>query len=119
MFYGLLGERLVKELRKIGIVAIHVDAAIDKIRKMYNIVIYNRAEPYVDCLRGKTYGKILYNFAVKKCSSRDGWNGRVYIPSSKVWDSNIYRAKRRAIKAAITWILAHKCQKISIKTGKK
>ena len=91
-----------------------IDDAIDALRVMHNIVIYNTAAPHVD----PTTGKIMYNFSVKRCNPIMGWNGRIYITSSRVWDSNIYQAKRRAIRAAARWILAHKCKKISIKCSK-
>lgn len=101
-------------LRKIGIRPWwNVDDVIDSIRKKYNVVIYHYATPFVD-----SSGKIIYNFAAKCCNPKMGWNGRMRIDTPPVWDSNIYEAKRRAIRAAARWILAHKCQKISIKSRK-
>ena len=113
---GCLSWSDVKLLLKIGIactVYTGVDDAIDLIRKKYNVVIYHKSTPFVD-----SSGKIIYNFAAKCCNPKMGWNDRTYIKTPSKWDSNIYEAKRRAIRAAAQWILAHKCQKISIKSCK-
>ena len=106
----------VNLLFKIGIYCTSinsVDDVIDRIRKKYNVVIYHKSTPFVD-----SSGKIIYNFAAKCCNPKMGWNGRTYIDTPSKWDSNIYEAKRRAIRAAAQWILTHKCQKISIKQRK-
>lgn len=106
----------IKLLHKIGIDCwcfTSVDYIIDCIRKKYNVIIYHKSTPFVD-----SSGKIIYNFAAKCCNHRMGWNGRTYIDTPSKWDSNIYEAKRRAIRAAAQWILTHKCQKISIKQRK-
>lgn len=100
-------------LLKIGVFYTDIDNAIDALRIKYNVIIYNTAAPFV----GKS-GNVIYNFSVKKCNPRLGWNGRERIETSKIWDANIYEAKRRAIRAAARWILTHKCQKISIKQRK-
>ena len=114
MFGLFISPKDVMLLRKIGIQPWwNVDDIIDSIRKKYNVVIYHKATPFVD-----SSGKIIYNFAAKCCNPKFGWNGRTYIDTPPVWDSNIYEAKRRAIRAAARWILAHKCQKISIKSRK-
>ena len=100
-------------LRKIGINCwcyTTVDQIIDMIRKKYNVIIYHKAAPFVD-----KNGKIIYNFTAKKCNPIHGWNSRIYIDTPSEWVSNIYEAKRRAIRAAARWILAHKCKKVSIK----
>lgn len=115
-YIGCLSFSDVKLLLKIGIactVYTGVDDAIDLIRKKYNVVIYHKSTPFVDAS-----GKIIYNFAAKSCNPKMGWNGRTYINTPSTWDSNIYEAKRRAIRAAAQWILAHKCKKISIKSRK-
>ena len=111
--FGFISPKDVQLLRKIGIRPWGVDDVIDSIRKKYNVIIYHRATPFVD-----SSGKIIYNFTAKCCNPKLGWNGRVYIKTPSTWDSNIYEAKRRAIRAAAQWILAHKCQKISIKLRK-
>lgn len=106
----------IKLLCKIGIHCWNftgVDYIIDCIRKKYNVVIYHKSTPFVD-----SSGKIIYNFAAKCCNPKMGWNGRTYIDTPSKWDSNIYEAKRRAIRAAAQWILTHKCQKVSIKQRK-
>ena len=104
-------------LKKIGIITFYftdVDYAIDRIRTKYNVIIYHRTVPFVD-----SSGKIMYNFTAKYCNPKIGWSGRTFIDTPNKWDSNIYEAKRRAIRAAARWILAHKCKKVSIKSAKK
>lgn len=116
-YIGCLTWSDVELLIKIGIICTantDVDDAIDRIRKKYNVVIYHKSTPFVDAS-----GKIIYNFAAKSCNPKMGWNGRTYIDTPSTWDSNIYEAKRRAIRAAAQWILAHKCKKVSIKSRKK
>ena len=115
-YIGCLKLKDILLLHKIGIKCwwfTTVDETVDIIREKYNVVIYHKATPFVD-----SSGKIIYNFAAKCCNPKFGWNGRTYINTPSKWDSNIYEAKRRAIRAAAQWILAHKCQKISIKSRK-
>lgn len=83
-----------------------VDEAIDWLRRKYNVVIYEYMEPFVDP-RVDNSNKILYKYAIKWCNLRDGWNGRLYIGESNLL-SNIYTAKREAIKIAINWIRKNK-----------
>ena len=80
-----------------------VDKIIDEFRKKYNIIIYNKAEPFVQPTGNKH--KIMYCFAVKKCfpGEPNGWNKREYIGESK-WCDNIYEAKRQAIKIALKYV---------------
>ena len=99
-------------LLQIGIFYSDIDNAIDMMRTKYNVVIYNTSAPFVE------NGKIVYAFSVKSCNPRMGWNGRISIYTPKKWYTNIYEAKRKAIRAAAQWILAHKCKKISIKSKK-
>lgn len=118
---GCISQKDIPLLCKIGIkpwwdidgVCWDIDEVIDRLRKKYNVVIYHKSTPFID-----SSGKIIYNFAAKCCNPKFGWNGRTYIDTPSKWDSNIYEAKRRAIRAAARWILAHKCQKISIKSRK-
>ena len=42
-----------------------------------------------------------------------------YMPTNVYWNPNIYEVKRKAIRIAAKWILAHKCKKVSIKSAKK
>ena len=86
-----------------------VDYAIDRIRKKYNIVI--RTIPVLT-KEGIKYSANISHFDTKNNCSTD-------IPAYISWQTNIYRVKRRAIKRAAKWILAHKCKKISIKSAKK
>ena len=83
-----------------------VDEAIDWLRRKYNVVIYEYMEPFVDP-RVDNPNRILYKYAIKWCNLRDGWNGRVYIGESNLL-SNIYTAKREAIKIAVSWIRKNK-----------
>lgn len=102
-------------LLKIGIQYSTLDLIINELRVKYHVIIYNTAAPFID----PKSNKIVYNFSAKKCNQHFGWNGRQQIETSNVWDSNIYEAKRRAIRAAARWILAHKCKKVSIKQRTK
>ena len=115
-YIGCMKPKDILLLHKIGIECwcfTTVDAVIDIIRTKYSVAIYHRTVPLVD-----SSGKIVYNFAAECCNPKMGWNGRKYINTPRTYDSNIYEAKRRAIRAAARWILAHKCQKISIKQRK-
>ena len=76
------------------------DEVIDWLRIKYNIIIYNAVEPVVD---PKDSHKILFRFAIKWCNKRDGWNGRVYIGTTR-FASNIYSLKREAITKALCWL---------------
>lgn len=107
---GLMSDKDIPLLRKIGIKGWGIDYVIDRMRIKYNVIIYHKATPFVDA-----NGKIIFNFAAKCCNPKFGWNGRTYITTPSTWDSNVYEAKRRAIRAAARWILAHKCKKVSIK----
>lgn len=80
-----------------------VDKIIDEFRKKYNIIIYNKAEPFVQPTGNKH--KILYCFAVKKCypNEPNGWNKREYLGESQ-WCENIYETKRQAIKIALKYV---------------
>lgn len=117
MEQGCLSTEDMQLLKKIGIYTFYftdVDYAIDRIRKKYNVIIYHRAAPLAT-----PSGKIMYNFTAKYYNPKMGWDSRTFIDTPRKWDSNIYEAKRRAIRAAAQWILAHKCKKISIKSAKK
>ena len=76
-----------------------VDQIIDFLRKKYNIIIYNKIEPFVD----PKMHNIVFKFAVKWCNIRDGWNGRKYIGETKLL-TDIYEAKREAIDIAIEYL---------------
>lgn len=114
MTLHFIDEPTRKILLKVGIFHSTLDEIIEQIREKYKVIIYNTAAPFVD-----KHGKIVYNFSVKKCNPNMGWNGRQRIDCSSIWDANIHEAKRRAIRAAARWILAHKCKKVSIKLCKK
>ena len=103
---GTVSQILRDKLAKIGILIwwpFNVDEIIDKFREKYNIIIYHKAEPFVQPTGNKH--KILYCFAVKKCypNEPNGWNKREYIGESE-WCENIYEAKRQAIKIALKYV---------------
>lgn len=104
---GLMPSSLHKRLYDIRVMSLWgwdtIDQIIDEFRKKYNIIIYNKAEPFVQPTGNKH--KILYCFAVKKCypNEPNGWNKREYIGESK-WCDNIYEAKRQAIKIALKYV---------------
>jgi len=76
-----------------------VDEVIDWLRRKHNIIIANKSIPFVDPLKNK----ISFNFVIKWCNLRDGWNGRVIIGHTGS-HTNIYAAKRIAIWKAIRYI---------------
>jgi len=106
MKYGEINTHLIPFLEKIGIQCWwirDVDYIIDGFRVKHNIIIYHKAEPFVQPTGDKH--KIMYCFAVKKCfpGEPNGWNKREYIGESK-WCENIYEAKRQAIKIALRYV---------------
>jgi len=82
-----------------GLMVPNVDQAIDYLRKMYNIVIYNKMVPYVEPVSHR----IIYCFSVKWCNLRDGWNGRENIGTTD-YTHDIYEAKRQAISIALNYL---------------
>jgi hypothetical protein len=87
-----------------------VDQAIDFIRRKYNIHIVNRTVPFVD---PTTDGKISYNYCVKKCYTKRGWNFREIIASHS--SHNIYAVKRMCITRALSWIKRKKAKIVRMK----
>ena len=80
-----------------------VDEAIDWLRRKYNIVIYNKIEPFVDPT-DDTHKKILFKYGVKLCDTHHlGSNGRVDIGNTRL-NTNVYSLKREAISIAIKYI---------------
>lgn len=77
-----------------------VDQAIDWIRRKFDVVIYNSAEPFVKPLTKD----IVYAYSVKYCNKRDGWNGRVIIDRGGEWCKDPNTAKRRALTKALNFI---------------
>lgn len=80
-----------------------LDRMIDMLRIQYNIIIYNKMEPFVSPLDNK----IIFCYAVKWCNVRDGWNGRRYIGKSG-YTSDIILAKGTAIIKAIDFLVTEK-----------
>ena len=77
-----------------------VDQAIDWVRRNFDVVIYNSAEPFVKPLTRD----IVYAYGVKYCNKRDGWNGRIIIDRGGNWCKDPYIAKRRALTKALNFI---------------
>lgn len=108
---GRIGYENAKLLYSIGIDLFWtdtVDYAIDRIRKKYNVFI--GVTPTTHNLR------VCYNANIRYALSKH--MALCYIPTDIHWNPNIYEVKRRAIRAAAQWILAHKCKKVSIKSRK-
>lgn len=105
---GILGRALEKKFEAAtnGCCTYFVDTAIDHIRRKYNVHIYNNAPPFVAPITKK----VVYAFSVKVCNTKLGWNGRKSLGCTK-WYSNVYQAKRAALKIALDWILSQKSQK--------
>lgn len=80
-----------------------VDEAIDWIRRKHNVIIANKAIPFINPVTNK----IVYSFTVKWCNSYMGWNGRITIGHSH-WNSDCYVSKREAITLALKWIKKQK-----------
>ena len=83
------------------------DEAIDWLRRKYNIIIYNKIEPFVDPI-DNTHKTILFKYGVKLCDTQHlGWNGRTDIGTTRL-NTNVYSLKREAINIAIKYIKSQK-----------
>lgn len=81
-----------------------VDQAVDWVRRNFDVVIYNSAEPFV-----KPFTRdIVYAYGVKYCNKRDGWNGRIIIDRGGEWCKDPNTAKRRALTKALNFIKKRK-----------
>ena len=79
------------------------DEAIDWLRRKYNIVIYNKVEPFVDPT-DDSHKTILFKFGVKRCDINHlGWNGRIDLGTTRL-STNVYSLKREAITIALKYI---------------
>lgn len=79
------------------------DEAIDWLRRKYNIIIYNKIEPFVDPT-DDTHKTILFKYGVKLCDTQHlGWNGRTDLGTTRL-AKNVYSLKREAIDIAIKYI---------------
>lgn len=76
-----------------------ISTAIEWLRVKHNIVVYDYVAPFV-CPKTK---KIIFCYAAKKCSIRDGWNGRVFIGKSEYLDDPL-ECKYQAINLALNFI---------------
>lgn len=69
---------------------INITTSLEEYRKKYNIVVYNRFEPFVD---PKT-SEIRYGYSIKRCNKTRGWNFRQYIGDTHVGsDPNVLKAE--------------------------
>lgn len=91
-------------LYDVGIISNNVDEAITALR-LKGIYIYATIPPFMSSITGK----VMYSYAVKKISKSWPYNGRQQIYRSPC-KTNIWDAKRAAIRAACKWILSHKSQ---------
>lgn len=83
------------------------DEAIDWLRRKYNIIIYNKIEPFVDPI-DDTHKTILFKYGVKLCDTQHlGWNGRTDLGATRL-STNVYSLKREAINIAIKYIKSQK-----------
>jgi hypothetical protein len=88
---------------KCGVSVPTVDETIDWLRRKYNIIVYDKIEPFVDPT-DQTHKTILFRFGVKRCDRTNlGWNGRMYIGETRL-ARNIYSLKRDAISIALKYI---------------
>lgn len=112
MEQGCLSTKDMQLLKKIGIYTFYftdVDYAIERIRKKYKVVISSMAI----MLRHRVHYRMSIAYPVPNAPYMNS------IPNNTSWTPNIYEAKRKAIRIAAKWILAHKCKKVSIKSAKK
>ena len=84
-----------------------VDEAIDWLRRKYNIIIYNKVEPFVDPI-DDTHKTILFKYGIKLCDTHHlGWNGRTDLGATRL-AKNVYSLKREAIDIALKYIKSQK-----------
>ena len=84
-----------------------VDEVIDWLRRKYNIVVYNKIEPFVDPI-DDTHKTILFKYGVKRCDINHlGWNGRIDLGTTRL-AKNVYSLKRETIKIAMTYSTSQK-----------
>ena len=83
------------------------DEVIDWLRRKYNVVIYNKVEPFVDPT-DDTHKTILFKYGVKRCDINHlGWNGRIDLGTTRL-TKNVYSLKREAIDIALKYIKSQK-----------
>ena len=84
-----------------------VDEVIDWLRRKYNIVVYNKIEPFVDPI-DDTHKTILFKYGVKRCDINHlGWNGRIDLGTTRL-AKNVYSLKRESINIALKYIKSQK-----------
>jgi len=77
-----------------------INNAVYMLAKLYNIIIYNKMEPYVSPITNK----ITYCYAVKKCDTDRGWNFRVFIGRSGYYSDEVI-AKLQAVIIAYNYLI--------------
>lgn len=83
------------------------DEAIDWLRRKYNIIVYNKVEPFVDPT-DDTHKTILFKYGIKLCDTHHlGWNGRTDLGTTRL-AKNAYSLKREAIGIALKYIKSQK-----------
>ena len=83
------------------------DEVIDWLRRKYDIIIYDRIEPFVDP-EDKTHKTILFEYSVKRCDTNHlGWNGRIYLGTTRL-TNDVYSLKLEAIDIALEYIKSQK-----------
>ena len=75
------------------------DEAIDWLRRKHNIIIYDAVEPVISINTTKVH----YRLKVKWCNKHLGYNGRMYIGSTR-YASNLYALKREAVMIAVRYL---------------
>lgn len=84
-----------------------IDEVIDWLRRKYNIVVYNKIEPFVDPT-DETHKTILFKYGIKRCDINHlGWNGRIDLGVTRL-SKNVYSLKREAITIALKYIKSQK-----------
>ena len=112
MEQGCLSTEDMQLLKKIGIYTYYftsVDYAIDRIRKKYSV--------FIGVTPTLHNSRVCYNANIRYALPKS--MSICYMPTNVYWNPNIYEVKRKAIRIAAKWILAHKCKKVSIKSAKK
>ena len=91
-----------------------INNAMYVLQKLYNIIIYNKMEPYVSPITNK----ITYCYAVKKCDTNRGWNFRVFIGHTDYYTDEIV-AKIEAIIIAYNYLILNDAESVLYKQEKQ
>lgn len=91
-----------------------INNAVYVLQKLYNIVIYNKIEPYVSPITNE----ITYCYAVKKCDINRGWNFRVFIGYTDYHTDEIV-AKIEAVIIAYNYLILNNAESVLYKQEKQ